>query len=441
MSEVTRSTSGELERTRPGGDVEADSSNPAIWRRVPAGVMVGLIAFGTSLVFWATGATVDSGVDPYAFGEMGRSVARGHGFEGFGSLLQRRAPLYPTLLGGIYYVFGEHDRVALFFHCLLFAGTAVIAFDIGRRLYNTRTGVLAGLFCAFHPLLLRYVPSLHLETTLTFLVTLAVWCSVRFYFDRSVLNGVVFGVVAGLATLTKAVMLPYPAIFVVAMYLVIRAARRRGETVAVPWVPFVAIGLAMTAVIAPWTIRNYATTRHFVPVSTGMSDAFLRGTIFSRTEFITLQEPPYTGAEIASNEYFTRLGQEAGTEWQRDDYETDQILNDEAKRVLREQPGLVARKTIVGLFTFWYQLTSLPNSLLALACAVGAWALAVVGWVRARREHRPVWPLLLPVFYLNIALALLLALGRYSAPVLPCLLVVAAFGADTLLARWWPGRA
>ena len=52
-----------------------------------------------------------------------------------------------------------------------------------------------------------------------------------------------------------------------------------------------------------------------------------------------------------------------------------------------------------------------------------------------------VWPLLLPVFYLNIVLALLLALGRYSAPILPALLVVSAFGADTLLDRWRSARA
>ena len=69
---------------------------------------------------------------------------------------------------------------------MLFAGTALLAFDLGRRYFNRRTGLIAGLFCAFHPLLLRYVPSLHLETLLTFLVTLMVWCSLRFYFNRTV---------------------------------------------------------------------------------------------------------------------------------------------------------------------------------------------------------------------------------------------------------------
>ncbi len=146
---------------------------------------------------------------------------------------------------------------------------------LGRRLYNERTGVIAGILVAFHPLLLRYVPSLHLETLLTFLVTLMVWCTVRFYYDRSVLNGALVGLVAGLATLTKAVVLLYPLVFAVALLLVIRAARRRGESQRSPWKGFVVMFLVLAATIAPWTIRNYGTTGHFVLVSSGTSDAFL----------------------------------------------------------------------------------------------------------------------------------------------------------------------
>lgn len=436
MTDTTRSTPDAVEPA-----ASTDGSAPAARRRIPPVLIVAVVAFATSGLFWARGSSVDSGFDPYYFGEMGRSIAEGQGFEGFGNLIQRRAPLYPLMLGAIYFVFGEHDQLALLANCLLFTGTAMLAFSLGRRLFNERTGLIAGLFCAFHPLLLRYVPSLHLESLLTFLVTLMVWCTVRFYYQRTVVNGVLIGLVAGLATLTKAVVLPYPALFIVGMLLTIHAARRRGESASVPWGSFVAIALTMMVVIAPWTIRNYGTTGHFVPVSSGTSDAFLRGMIFSRTEFITLREPPYTVAENESNEYFERVSREAGTEWERDDYETDQVLNEEAKRVLRTQPLDVVRKSFVGLFTFWYQLTSLPNSLVALACAIGAWALAIIGWPRARREGHPVWPLLLPVFYLNIVLALLLALGRYSAPILPVLLVASAFGADTLLRRWRPRRA
>ena len=409
---------------------------PATTGRRWYGWVVGLVAFGTAFTMWVIGTPADETLDPYSFGEMGRSIADGHGFEGFGSLLSRRAPLYPLVLGGVYWVFGEQDRVALFLQCLMFVGTALLAFDMGRRYFTPRAGLIAGLFCAFHPLLLRYVPTLHLETQLTFLTTLMVWCTLRFYVDRSVLNGALVGAAAALATLTKAVIVVYPAVFAVAILLAVRASRRRGERSPVPWRGLAAMFLTLAVVISPWTIRNYATTGHFVPISTGTSDAFLRGVIFSRLDFATLREPPYTVAENESNAYFERLGREAGTVWGADDWSDDQILNDEMQRVIREEPEEVVRKSFVGLFTFWYQLTSLKNSLLVLVCAIGAWVLAVFGWQRARREAKVVWPFVLPALYLNIVLAVLLALGRYSAPIIPALLVVSAYGADGLLARW-----
>jgi hypothetical protein len=126
--------------------------------------------------------------------------------------------------------------------------------------------------------------------------------------------------------------------------------------------------------------------------------------------------------------------------WQRDDYETDQILNRAAVQKIEEKPVEFARKFVVGLLTFWYQMTSLTNSVVAGALALGSWILAFIGMRRAVREGRAAWLLLLPAVYLNVFLAALLALGRYSVPVIPGVLVVSAFGIDTLLGKWLRDR-
>jgi 4-amino-4-deoxy-L-arabinose transferase-like glycosyltransferase len=382
-----------------------------------------------------------SGFDPYNFGKMGESIAAGHGFRGFGNLLERRAPLYPALIGLVYWIFGVHPQLFLVVQCFLFAGTCVVAYHLGRHLFNVRAGVVAGLLCAFNPMLLRYIPYLHLETQLTFLVTLMLWLMVRFYDRPTRGNGALVGLAAGAAALTKAVIFFYPPVFVVGMILSIRAARRRGERRAMPWAALATILAVMCCTIVPWTIRNYRSSGHLVLIESGTSDAFLRGFIFSRTEFITLQKPPFTDAEQESNAYFESLAKKAGTVWQKNDWQTDQILNREAKRRALADPAGVVRKSVIGLFTFWYELTSFRNSVLALALAVGAWVLAWIGWRRAAREGRPSWLLLAPVIYLNVALALLLALGRYSVPILPALLVMSAFGVDTLLDRRAAARA
>src|SRR5262249_51203620 len=94
------------------------------------------------------------------------------------------------------------------------------------------------------------------------------------------------------------------------------------------------------------------------------------------------------------------------------------------------------RKVVVGFFTFWYEMTSLANSLVPGVLALAAWTLAFVGFRRSRNGERPpVWLLLLPILVMNVFVATLIPLGRYSTPILPCLMVLAARGVDTLLSQ------
>jgi 4-amino-4-deoxy-L-arabinose transferase-like glycosyltransferase len=402
------------------------------------GLLVGLAA--VAFAFRAQ-TLVDNRPDPYYFGAMGKSLAHGEGFTPYGLLIKRRAPLYPLMIGGLYAAFGEHVLLVQLLQCLFFATTCLLVFDLGRRLFNTRTGAIAGIVCAVHPLLLRYVADLHLETSFTFFMTLTLWLMVRFREKSTIARGAQVGAAAALASLTKALAILFPGLFAAGVVLSVLRARRAGGSARPPWVPLLAMFAVMAAVISPWTVRNYKVTGHFVPISTGMSDAFLRGYIFSKPEYALLEKEPYTDAENESNAYFKALCRDAGTEWEKDDWETDKVLNAVAKSKLKGDPLGFVRKFSVGMFTFWYEMTTLKNSVIAGGLALVVWVFAVIGWRRARQERRQVWLLLLPAFYLNLLLAALLALGRYSSPILPGLLVVAAYGVDKLIPRRDASRA
>jgi hypothetical protein len=235
-----------------------------------------------------------------------------------------------------------------------------------------------------------------------------------------------------IATLAKGVMLPV--LLAYAGVWAIRSLWRRpaGKPNAIPAV--VAMLVTMAAIVAPWSYRNYELDGgRFVLLTPGAPDAFLRGYIFTRTEFITLQKPPYTVAETESNALFQRIAREAGTTWEADEVQDDINNGREAKRMIREHPFLTIRKVFVGLFTFWYEMTSLANSLVPLVLAIAGWAFAIVGMPRARREGRPFWLVLLPIIVQNVFVAMLIPLGRYSVPVLPMLAILTGFGIDTLL--------
>lgn len=401
-----------------------------------------LLALATSLLVvalvWRSQGLVDKRPDPYWFSAMAESLLRGEGFTAYGSMLHRRMPGYPFFIAGLYAVFGVHALVVQLAQCLLFAGTCWLVQDIGRGLFTERVGLFAGALCALHPSLLRYVGDLHLETLFTFCITLSVWLSCRFYHHPTFKRGVALGVAWGVACLIKAVVLLYPPVFAALFWW----SRRRSTEPKQPFlaslrplVPVAVACVAMALTISPWTARNYVVSGHFVPTTTGAGDAIMRSFVFSRTEFITLRRPPYTDAENESNALFRALCKAQGAVWEADDLQSEKILAAEAKRRIMAEPLVFVKKTLIGVFTFWYQMTSLPNSLAAGAMAVFAWFFAAFGLVRSRREGRPAWLVLAPVVYLNLLLAALLSLGRYSVPVLPSLLVLSAAGLDWLLER------
>jgi 4-amino-4-deoxy-L-arabinose transferase-like glycosyltransferase len=394
-----------------------------------------LVSLVVVFVIFPSQSLVSNQHDPYEFSALGHAIARGEGFHG--QLLGRRAPLYPMLLGTIYFVFGDHEWLVQVVQCLMLAGTCLLVRDIAIRVYGSaRAGLIAGLVCAVHPSFLRYVPDFHLEMLLTFLVTLMVWFSVRFRQKPSYARALTFGIATGAVSLTKAVMLLYPGVFALFFLWEQRAQLRAPlSKLVMTLLPLALVFASMALTIAPWTARNYAVSGKIVPVSTGLSDAFLRGFVFSRTEYITLREPPYTGAENEVNRWFGALCAAEGAEWERDAVETDAILGREAKRKLKADPLLAVKKGLIGVFTFWYQMTSLKTSLVAGFLALAAWGMAALGIGPARREGHAQWLVFAPVLYLNLFLAALLSLGRYSVPVLPTLLVASAYGFDVLLRR------
>jgi 4-amino-4-deoxy-L-arabinose transferase-like glycosyltransferase len=401
-----------------------------VWIVVSVALVAALLMV---LLLFRRQGLVDNAGDPYGYG----AIARGFVEHGFNKLTRRAASLYPTFLS-IVYALGGTDFVVHLLQCLMHAGTCALVYVIGRHLFNVRTGLVGGLFIALHPMLLRYVPDLHMEAWLTLFFTWTVWRAIRFYDRPSILNGVLLGVIGMVGTLTKGVLLPVLLAFACAWAL--RWWRKApGAVGSLPGV--IAMVVTMAALLAPWTYRNYSVSGKPVLLTPGTPDAFLRGYIFTRLEFATLQKPPYTDAENECNALFRQIAKDAGTTWELDELADDVNNSRVMKRWIVERPFDTARKVLVGIFTFWYEMTSLKNSLIPFTLAVGSWILAAIGMKRAHRESKPYWLVLLPVVVTNLFVALLIPLGRYSVPVLPCLSVLAAFGLDTLLARRTSGHS
>src|SRR5438876_443369 len=108
------------------------------FRVIIAGVALAAALIMVFGVFRLQSLVANAG-DPYGYGQ----IARGFVEHGFVKLTRRAASLYPESIAVVYRL-GGNDLDVVLLQCLLHAGTCLLVFSLGRRLYNSRTGLIAG---------------------------------------------------------------------------------------------------------------------------------------------------------------------------------------------------------------------------------------------------------------------------------------------------------
>jgi len=417
---------------------------------------------------------VERAFDMNGYGAIGENIYRGNGFSlGHGPTL-RRAPLYPALVAGVSALFGsqtrEHHAPILALQCLFAGFTCLAAFAIANRLFGTRAALTAGLLCAVWPQCLRYLGVVEVEATMTLLVTLLTLTVARLYQEPTVKNGALVGLALGLATLTK----PIPLLFPFALLGLLLWRQRRIEppghrdtetsqtttdnrlraTHHSPLTALAACCGVMAVLCLPWIVRNHVVTGgRFHGISGNASGEFLRGYVVARPEFALLRTTFQGHWDIQANLFEDRLLRERGSSfWSYKDgrpvrmfptieneLRKERLENRIAREMVLGDPLGFLRKFFTQLFTFWYLVETPAKSLLVGSLALTAWALALLGWRRARAQDREVAPILVTVLYFNVVYAAILAFARYSMPVFPGLLALSANGVCALLDWAKPG--
>lgn len=203
---------------------------------------------------------------------------------------------------------------------------------IARKVWSPLAGVLAAAIMAIYPNLVMHTAAILSETLCIFLLLGALLLVVTAPDEPSRKRLLQIGVVLGAAILVRSVVLPIVPVLLVAWWI-----RRRGFVVALRQVAIV--GVAIVAMIAPWTIRNAVRMHAFIPISTNNGDNLCIG-----------YEPGATGVYGAGEVCRVAHVQMAGS---RDevlhDRETTRVALRYATRGMGRLPGLVWRRA-VGLF-------------------------------------------------------------------------------------------
>ncbi len=191
-----------------------------------------------------------------------------------------RAPLYPYFVSAVYTLFGARPWVLEVIQHVLGALSVVVVYRIGKRLFDRRTGLLAGLLLAFYWIAVFFEGELLIVTLVVFLLTAAlhalVETAVRETAQRRWIGWAVAGLLLGLAGTARPNVLLFVPIAVFWAVLV-----RRGEVTrrAGPgrggwrgaWRAGIGAGVIVTAgavlPVLTVTVRNLAVAGDFVLIS------------------------------------------------------------------------------------------------------------------------------------------------------------------------------
>ncbi len=375
--------------------------------------------------------------------EWGLAVAAGERFmEG----PYFRGPLYPWLLGMIYWAFGDGNLAPRIIQIIIGSLNCVLVYLIGCLAFERRVGILAG-FAAATYWLFPYFESELLVVTLVVFLDL-VLLSLLLHAGRKdrwwlwLLSGIALGVSA-VARPSILIFVPVVALWLVMLYY---AQWRR----LLGFGASLAVGMIVT--IAPVTIRNAVVGHDRVLVSSTAGVNFFIGNNPQSDGMSAIV--PGTPAEFwpgieAQNQ---RAEEAAGHPLKAS--EISAYYFDQAFAFFRAQPQAAAANLLKKLGYFWSHWEVSNNQdirfvtgnfapitrFLPLSFAIVA-PLGLLGLLLSLRRSRTLLPLWGFVVSYMLGVVAFFVTARYRLPVVPILIVLAAFATcwiiDQLRTRRW----
>jgi hypothetical protein len=111
---------------------------------------------------------------------------------------------------------------------------------------------------------------------------------------------------------------------------------------------------------------------------------------------------------------------------------TDKELSARARQFVLQRPIFMARKIIAGMYFIWFLSSTPEKSWGWMVIQMPLLGLALFGLFRCRRNLFRTFLLCVVVTYV-VPYAFLLALARYSMPIMPIVILFAGYGLVSLL--------
>jgi 4-amino-4-deoxy-L-arabinose transferase-like glycosyltransferase len=209
--------------------------------------------------------------DALTFHMDAQHLADGHGFRRpfENAPTAEHPPLHIVVLAFLDLLGGGNTTVQRMVMGVIGTGTVVALGVLGRTVAGARAGLIAAGLAAVYPLLWVIDGAIMSETEYVLFITLTLLASYSYLRAPTLRRAALVGVLIALAALTRGEALALLVLLVVP--LVWHAVRPWGDRIRAALV----VGLAFCVVLAPWTIRNFATFKNPVLISTNGDNVFV----------------------------------------------------------------------------------------------------------------------------------------------------------------------
>ena len=440
------------------------NNRSTLWSLALIAILVVLVR---GVVFLVDTTQADIAYDVDCYLEIARNVVSGKGYSLANSTDEpvataMRGPTVVYFFVAVLWLFGDHPWSIVLAQWLVDAGTSVLLFFIAMEIFqDRRVAFVRCLLFAFYEPGLIFTFRGWSEPVFTLVLAGFTLSLLRALRQPSIWRYALCGFLLGLAVLARPVMQFYP---LVVLPLLWWALKQRWLLI----IPrFAIFFLAFVAVLSPWVIRNYIVFNAFIPGSTHSGAPFYEGNFaLDQPDYLrhrgteeaniplrkvlearfgpapnNLEQPEYTKANFSSTDPSASYAKAKGFT----ELEMDQFAFQEGVKVVRTYPGRYVLVSIVRVFRVWFHhnfvtylitgIGKLPRSWLvaSINAALLGLALAAFMWLRGSWLRPAAVSLVVLVAYNTAIYAATNAVGRYSVPLMPYVMVFAAFAIVQLL--------
>jgi 4-amino-4-deoxy-L-arabinose transferase-like glycosyltransferase len=223
-------------------------------------------------LLWAWRYPAPQHSDHATYFQLARIAFEGHHY-GFSGGAAFWPPGYPFFLVVWFAILGVHPWIPLVVNLALFAGTLIVVERLTTRIAGATAGKVSAILLAVWPTLVMSALLASKEMLVLFLLcaglltfTVAQESASR---GKSLAMLLLTGLVLGYASLTQPSIQLFPCVLLAYVWL-------RGRSYLRGFGQVLLATLVLSAVIAPWTLRNHRVLGAWVPISTNGGDVFYR---------------------------------------------------------------------------------------------------------------------------------------------------------------------